>query len=503
MTAVLDEPRPADAPWPPVRVPAPRPRPDRPPDRRPVVDWVFLVVVVASRTYRAWVLTLTAVALLPILGGWGSYVIESGSMEPSISVGDVVVAKPTPRDEQIRVGRVFVLDDPATDEPHLLVHRVVALNDDGTYTTAGDANDVTDVTPLPRSEVRATAVLLSPYVGLPVVWAQSGHWFRLLAWVLITCAAFVLAGRTVGGGAPPTRGLAGLVRRGRHRGGDGRAPRGSSRALRSTGRRAAPTILGCAAALVLATCVSTGSAAFTDRTGNGSSAWKASSTILLPYTAAAMQDAPSMLWNLDETTGTQGTDRSGNNRLPLMTGVTLGVPGATPTSPSTATRFDGGGDRIVSSGPAVAAPGTFSVELWFKKTSGVGGKLVGFESTQGATSAVHDRMLYIRSNGRLSYGWSSSTSRQVESIASYNDATWHHVVVVATGAAASMYVDGALVSTGTTDAPLAYTGWWRVGFGSMPNGNFPNAALNADVDNVAVYPRALTPAQVLAHYQAR
>lgn len=39
-------------------------------------------------------LTLTAVAVAPLLFGWGSFIIKSGSMEPSISVGDVVIARP-------------------------------------------------------------------------------------------------------------------------------------------------------------------------------------------------------------------------------------------------------------------------------------------------------------------------------------------------------------------------------------------------------------------------
>src|SRR5688500_6667914 len=82
----------------------------------PLRAWARLMAVLGSRMYRAFLLGLVAVAVAPVLLGWGSYVVESGSMEPSIQVGDVVVAKPYTEDQQIRVGRVFVFDDPAPDQ---------------------------------------------------------------------------------------------------------------------------------------------------------------------------------------------------------------------------------------------------------------------------------------------------------------------------------------------------------------------------------------------------
>ncbi len=86
------------------------------------LDWARLLVVLVARAYRAVLLTLAAIAAAPLLAGWGSYVVESGSMRPSIGVGDVVLARPTSGDDEVAVGRVYVFDDPgATD--HLLVHR--------------------------------------------------------------------------------------------------------------------------------------------------------------------------------------------------------------------------------------------------------------------------------------------------------------------------------------------------------------------------------------------
>ncbi len=170
-----------------------------------VRDWTRLAVVLLSRMYRTFLLGLVVIAVAPVVLGWGSYVIRSGSMEPSVSVGDVVLAKPWTEDQPVRVGRVFVYDDPATTRPRLMVHRIVELRDDGDYTTAGDANDLTDVAPLPRSDIRATAVLLVPHVGLPVTWFQTGRWLPLATWLLLTVAAFALAARRLDGEPPRWR----------------------------------------------------------------------------------------------------------------------------------------------------------------------------------------------------------------------------------------------------------------------------------------------------------
>ena len=127
----------------------------------PGAGWTRLLVVLGCRAYRALLLTLVAIAAAPLMTGWGSYVVASDSMRPSISVGDVVVARPTATGHQVHVGRVYVFDDPTHPE-RLLVHRVVERRDDGDYTTAGDANRVTDITPLKTSGIRAQAVLLVP-----------------------------------------------------------------------------------------------------------------------------------------------------------------------------------------------------------------------------------------------------------------------------------------------------------------------------------------------------
>ena len=68
----------------------------------------------------------------------------------------------------------------------------------------------------------------------------------------------------------------------------------------------------------------------------------------------------------------------------------------------------------------------------------------------------------------------------------------------------ALYVDGVLIGTNATVTPDAYNGYWRLGGGNLTG--WPNApassALLGTFDEVAVYPTALSAAQVAAHFAA-
>ncbi|GAA5123166.1 hypothetical protein GCM10023339_42600 [Alloalcanivorax gelatiniphagus] len=479
--------------------------------------WARLAGVLAARMYRAFLIGLAVIALAPALFGWGSYVVRSGSMEPSIQVGDVVVGKPWSEDQRIRVGRVFVYDDPATTRPHLMVHRIVELRDDGDYTTAGDANDVTDVTPLPRSDVRATAVLLVPYIGLPVTWTRSGDWLRLASWLLLTTAAMALALRRLDGERPRwvllrvVRGWWGS-RRPPHDG-----PGAGGRADDTSARRARPAtpregrvlrsrvpLVAVAGLVLLGTLTSTANAGFTGQTRNSGWSW-ATGGWAQPYVSAVQADQPFGFWLLDEPSGTYATDRSGNNRTGQYYGsLALGAPGGLPRNPGTS--LDNTSGRVVLGPQAVAAPTAYSIELWFRTTSSSRSYLAGFEDDRDASysllGAQADRSVTMEQTGRLTFGSWPNRSASITTSRAYNDGAWHHLVVTSTSArATTIYVDGAPVVSGTTSTLLAYNGFWRVGQGSI--GLFNSPGFDGNIDNVAIYHSTLSAARVAAHWAAR
>ena len=147
---------------------------------------------------RAWlwfVAGCLVVTFVPMLFGWRPYVVESGSMQPRIKVGDVILSSPE-HDAKKLLGHVTVFTDPdASRAGTVKSHRVVKINSDGTLVTKGDANPTVDPTPVPMSDVKGIGRLLVRWVGLPLIWVQNGAWLKLALLVLTLWVAAVLVVR--------------------------------------------------------------------------------------------------------------------------------------------------------------------------------------------------------------------------------------------------------------------------------------------------------------------
>jgi signal peptidase len=118
--------------------------------------------------------------------GFEAFVVTSGSMEPSIAVGSLILVQAV-RPDSVGVGDVITYALP----DRTVTHRVEGISQqDGrvAFVTRGDANDVADPwLAEPRDEVGAVRATV-PLLGLAVAAIQS--WWRaiaaaLLAWLLI------------------------------------------------------------------------------------------------------------------------------------------------------------------------------------------------------------------------------------------------------------------------------------------------------------------------------
>ena len=122
---------------------------------------VLLAVLVGMAAYLANASGVLHNAL-PMPFGWGLATVESGSMEPAFSKGDLLVVKAADG-ASVQVRDVVVYRTPTGS---LVVHRVVA-RDGATLTTQGDANDSADA-PVDESQVLAVAVGRIPGAGMLV-----------------------------------------------------------------------------------------------------------------------------------------------------------------------------------------------------------------------------------------------------------------------------------------------------------------------------------------------
>lgn len=159
--------------------------------------WVRFLAALTSRLYLGVMLCLAFFAVVPVLVGWHGTVVQSGSMEPHISRGDVVLAAPLDAGSPVPMGGVVEYRSPAEAEPSGVektrLHRIVGENADGTFVTAGDANVDVDSTPITREQISGQARLLIPWVGLPGLWLASGDFPSLALWSLLTLTAVAAA----------------------------------------------------------------------------------------------------------------------------------------------------------------------------------------------------------------------------------------------------------------------------------------------------------------------
>ena len=143
---------------------------------RDAVDWGRVVVATLARGVVATLLGLALWAAAPAVIGWQPTTVMTGSMEPRLAPGDVVVSRPVSAGE-VRMGKILLADDP--DQPgHLRMHRYVEDGPRGTLVTKGDANPQQDSTPLERSAVHGVAFLRVPFVGAPILWIREGEWIK-------------------------------------------------------------------------------------------------------------------------------------------------------------------------------------------------------------------------------------------------------------------------------------------------------------------------------------
>lgn len=96
---------------------------------------------------------------MPMPFGVGAAVVLSGSMEPTLSVNDLVIVK---EQESYQVNDIIVYQE----KNHMVIHRVIRVEDE-VLQTQGDANNVSDE-PISLVSVKGKMIVQVPGVGAVV-----------------------------------------------------------------------------------------------------------------------------------------------------------------------------------------------------------------------------------------------------------------------------------------------------------------------------------------------
>lgn len=145
--------------------------------------------------YGIFITAIIALALLlvasmfPIPGNYKIKIVMSGSMEPSIKTGSMVVIKPESAyatGDVITFGKDTKKDIPTT-------HRIVAMRiQEGkpVYKTKGDANEREDMSETPESAVIGKVLFHIPYAGYILDFAKKPVGFVLL--IIVPATVIIL-----------------------------------------------------------------------------------------------------------------------------------------------------------------------------------------------------------------------------------------------------------------------------------------------------------------------
>lgn len=131
---------------------------------------------------------LLIVSTFPITGNYKIMTVISGSMEPAIKMGSVVVVKPA---SDYKIGDIITFG-PATKTKAPTTHRIYDIKvADGNpvYITKGDANNSPDTKEIQKKDVIGKVLFDVPYVGYAVDFAKKPIGFSL---IIIVPAALII-----------------------------------------------------------------------------------------------------------------------------------------------------------------------------------------------------------------------------------------------------------------------------------------------------------------------
>jgi hypothetical protein len=200
-------------------------------------------------------------------------------------------------------------------------------------------------------------------------------------------------------------------------------------------------------------------------------------------------------WSFSEGSGSTAGDASGNSNNGTLTNGPTWVTGKVGSG---ALSFDGVDDSVSLGAPSVLTPSAaLTISAWVKSTNPTGAANEVIVDKQNAS--LNRYLLRITgTTGKMRFAVGASSEIQVNANTTLAANTWYHVAGVWNGADITVYVNG--VSDAT---PVAVTGTITdggegivIGRPTVTNANY----FNGSIDEVRIYNRALTQAEIKRLY---
>jgi Concanavalin A-like lectin/glucanases superfamily len=220
------------------------------------------------------------------------------------------------------------------------------------------------------------------------------------------------------------------------------------------------------------------------------------------YRDAVLADTPVGYWRLDETSGTTAADSKGSNPGTYVNGPLLGQAGALPDAVNNrAASLDGVDDRIdVPASASLNVTSQITIEAWIYPTD---------------TSSVHPIVEYADSTRYGVHLWQYDSGTKLfanvmdtggnghwlASAPVFTPNAWYQVALTYDGSVGVLYVNGTEVARAVLGAFTIATNL-PVNIGRRPvvGDSLQNTVFAGKLDEVAIYPAALTATKIRSHY---
>jgi len=150
---------------------------------------IYYILIV----FIALVAVLLIVSVLPIPGNYRIMAVQSGSMEPVIKTGSIVIVRPVPQSDYYKIGDIITFKETNKTRTSI-THRIYDIKvSEGkpSYITKGDANNSPDRREITEKEVIGKVLFSVPYIGYLVDFVQKPIGFAL---IIIIPAVIIIGG---------------------------------------------------------------------------------------------------------------------------------------------------------------------------------------------------------------------------------------------------------------------------------------------------------------------
>ena len=146
----------------------------------------LLIIILGIQAYNKLIVHDETAGIL----GYNYKTVLTGSMEPAIPVGSIVITK-----EQSS----YEIEDIISfqEEGDIITHRIISI-DRERYITKGDANNVADTEEVQQKQVLGKVILTIPLLGYLVMWLMSP--IGIISLFMIMGIWYIATGRNRGAG---------------------------------------------------------------------------------------------------------------------------------------------------------------------------------------------------------------------------------------------------------------------------------------------------------------